>query len=359
MRLYWSAKHNFGDSLNPWLWEMLLPGILNDDSSELLVGIGTILNHKIPKAGHKHVFGSGYGYGAIPDVHGPDWTIYCVRGPRTAARLNLPKTLAITDPAVLVRRFVDNSWNARGKTIFVPHFESLDLGDWNAVCKLADITLVDPCGPIEDVMSSIKHARLVITEAMHGAIVADALRVPWIPVRPLVKKNQQKWLDWFESVGLSCDSESLPPSTAEEAMNAKYSLLKEAAKGALYLNKITSLLTDQTPVNESLTPKESENSRKYGLISRLRTSFDQIIPATNRFLAPALREQITEGFKHRAAEALTRIAGSEPQLSSDRVIEDLTQRLEEKLARLRRHLSLTAYSTERAVASNCFESGRI
>ena len=271
----------------------------------------------------------------------------------------LPGTLAITDPAILVRRFVENDWNPRGKTIFIPHFESLDLGDWNAVCKLADITLVDPCGPIEEVMSSIKEARLVITEAMHGAIVADALRVPWIPVRPLMKKNQQKWFDWFESVGLSCEPASLPPSTAEEAANAKYSLLKETAKGALYRYRITSLLTDQTPVDEFIS-KESDNTHKHIVMRKLRTSLDQIVPAVNRLLMPSSREPATDGFKNRAAATLTRIAGSEAQLSSDRMIENLTQRLEEKLERLRRHLSLHAYSLpECAVRPNCFESGRL
>jgi succinoglycan biosynthesis protein ExoV len=356
MRLYWSTKHNFGDSLNPWLWEKLLPGIFNEDSSELLVGIGTILNHKIPKASRKHVFGSGYGYGAVPNVHGPEWTIYCVRGPRTAARLNIPRTFAVTDPAILVRRFVDYGWNASGKAIFMPHFESLEVGDWDAVCKLADISMIDPCGPVEEVMRSIRQARLVITEAMHGAIVADALRVPWIPVRPLVKKNQQKWLDWFESVNMSYEPKSLPPSTVEEAANAKYSILKEAAKTALYRNRFTSRLTDQTPVDESLVSKGSGNARKHTAIHKLRTSLDQMIPAVGRMLRPTVHEPIRDGLRDRAAEALVRLVGSEPQLSSDRVIEDLTQRLEEKLERLRRHVRLDTYSREVAVGSHCLES---
>ena len=40
---YQDPKGNFGDDLNPWLWERLLPGRLDDDPSELLVGMGTIL----------------------------------------------------------------------------------------------------------------------------------------------------------------------------------------------------------------------------------------------------------------------------------------------------------------------------
>src|ERR1700730_15098645 len=119
MRLYWSTLHNFGDSLNPWLWDRLLPGAFDEDLSEILVGIGTILNHKIPVVGHKHVFGSGYGYGWIPNVHGSDYTIYCVRGPRTASRLNLPPRLAITDPAVLVRRFVSKRDTSSTEIIFI------------------------------------------------------------------------------------------------------------------------------------------------------------------------------------------------------------------------------------------------
>ena len=63
---YRDERGNFGDDLNPWLWERLLPGFLDDRDDVLLVVIGTILNHAIPAEPVKVVFGSGVGYGNLP-----------------------------------------------------------------------------------------------------------------------------------------------------------------------------------------------------------------------------------------------------------------------------------------------------
>ena len=45
------------------------------------------------------------------------------------------------------------------------------------------MTYVDPASGPRHVVDAIRSARLVVTSAMHGAIVADAFRVPWIRVR--------------------------------------------------------------------------------------------------------------------------------------------------------------------------------
>lgn len=336
MKLYWSTLHNFGDSLNPWLWEKLLPDALDQDSSEILVGIGTLLNHKIPDAGHKHVFGSGYGYGWAPNVHGPDWTIYCVRGPRTAAKLNVARDLAITDPAILIRRFVTPSSARSNEIIFIPHFESLDVGEWETVCRLANLTLVSPRDTIENVIQKIRGAKLVVAEAMHGAIVADALRVPWVPVRPLIKKNEQKWFDWFESLGLVCKPLLLPPSSIHEALKARYSSLREFAKEELARRHLAELFADRTPIHGTQSSEITSSRRTMG--DRVRRLSDGLVPALDAMTIPPIREPWARVLRNKAAEALTTIAQAEPYLSPDHVLEELTQRLEEKLAVLRRHI---------------------
>jgi succinoglycan biosynthesis protein ExoV len=339
MKLYWSTKHNFGDSLNPWLWEKLLPGAFDDDSSVLLIGIGTILNHKIPVPGHKHVFGSGYGYGWPPNVHTSEWTVHCVRGPRTAAKLGVSADLAITDPAVLIRRFVRPS-SPTSEIVFIPHFESLDVGDWEIVCRLANISFVDPCDTIENVIDKIRAAKLVVAEAMHGAIVADAFRVPWIPVKPLIKKNENKWFDWFESVGLACQPQPLSPSSIEEGLKVRYSRVREFAKEELFRRNLFDKFADKSPIHETAAPENDAATVKarITLFDRLRSLSDGVVPTLNRMIIPPVHDAMSRELRKRAAEALTRIAATDPYLSSDQTIEELTQRLEEKLALLRRHI---------------------
>lgn len=198
---------NFGDDLNPWLWSRLLPDLLDDNATPAFIGIGTVLNENLPD-GPKLIVGSGTGYGT-PARLDESFAVHFVRGPRTAAALGLPATLAITDPAHLITQFMRPV--ARGKgTIFLPHHVSAFKADWRRVARAAGMRYVDPGAPFLSVLESIRTARLVVTSAMHGAILADAFRVPWVRVKDYAHINEFKWGDWTDSVGVPLVSHTLP-----------------------------------------------------------------------------------------------------------------------------------------------------
>ena len=163
------------------------PGWRDWDNDTSLIGVGSLIttNLELP-AGRKVVVGAGAGYGRTP-VLGPDWDVRFVRGPRTAASLELPGVRrhhrhggALRAPAALLR----HAGTGR-RPILVPHWMS-DRDpryDWPAMTAAAGVDYLSPRGPSTSVIASIAAAPLVLAKSLHAAVIADAFRVPWRPVR--------------------------------------------------------------------------------------------------------------------------------------------------------------------------------
>lgn len=204
MKIYFfkDPKGNFGDDLNLWLWPTFLGDILDDNDSELFVGIGTLLNERLPANAHKHVFGSGIGYGSLPVID-QQFTFHAVRGHETAKALKLPPTTVITDPAILVRvAHFEKPANIGHAVGFMSTGHSLQNYDWESLCREIGFHYISCRSSVERVLYEMSSCKMVITEAMHGAIVADALRIPWIPVNCYGYVLDLKWRDWLSSLQL-------------------------------------------------------------------------------------------------------------------------------------------------------------
>lgn len=207
---YYRTLPNFGDALNPWLWHRLLPGHFSPDDNVVFLGIGTILQAGIPEASRYVVLGAGSGYGALPAVDSR-WEFHAVRGPLTAAALHLPREAAVTDAAYLLN-LVDLPAARTGKPIgFMPHWRSLRRIPWRAICEFAGLRFINPFAPVEQVLAELRGCDRLVTEAMHGAIVADLLRVPWVPVRLGDHFLDFKWRDWLAAMEVDCTAIPLQP----------------------------------------------------------------------------------------------------------------------------------------------------
>ena len=210
---------NFGDELNHWLWETLLPDAWSGDDDVLFVGIGTILDKNLPPARIRVVFGTGVGYTSAPPDLSADstrWRIYGVRGPLTARALKLDQRFAMTDPAILLATLKEFEGLRRRGVIFIPHWKSVRYGYWETVCKSLGVEFVDPCQDSRTVVGRIASAEKVIAESMHAAIIADAFRVPWIPVALSREVSPFKWVDWAASMDVPYSPVCLPASNRIE-----------------------------------------------------------------------------------------------------------------------------------------------
>lgn len=304
-----SHQGNFGDDLNLWLWDFLLPGLREKHEQTVLVGVGTVLNTEIlPTNLHKLVVGSGFGYGKLPDMRDErEWDVRCVRGPLTAAKLGLPPDMGIIDPAVLVTEMPEfQKLPKSGRRTFVPHWESAAAGLWPEICKTVGLSYLDPRGEAKSVIREIAQSELIVAESMHGAILADAFRVPWIAVSSSRSINSFKWNDWASSLGVTYEPKRVPVSTRAEAI----------AKGASFWG-----VGFERDLASAEVPEKRATGGALALADPKQTSLRGI--AKQALAVPS-------------ALALWQASKAKPQLSDGKVLESRKQRLQEVLEGVRR-----------------------
>lgn len=201
---YHLKSGNFGDDLNLWLWDEILPGWREALPGHLLVGVGTLINNKLPRGVPKVVLGSGVGYGDLPDAElRAECRFVAVRGPGSAAALGLPTEAGIVDPAVLIADLpAFQNIPKSTRPVFVPHHASVRRADWESICQRAGIDYVSPEEDAATVIRKLAAAPLVIAESMHAVILADAFGTPWIGVSISYLFHSAKWRDWADSLGV-------------------------------------------------------------------------------------------------------------------------------------------------------------
>lgn len=240
LHYYKDPRGNFGDDLNPWIYYNYLPESLNKDGNKWILGIGTLINDTAPPAsGEIYVMGSGVGYNKPPTVN-ERWKFVFVRGPLSADALGLPQSMAITDPAILTAKLSSSSVENKQLVSYMPHHGSLYNADWRALIEKSNLTYLDPAADIHQTIHLIKQSKVLITEAMHGAIVADALRVPWIPVKGYQHILDFKWTDWCKSLGLEYRPFQFPELWDLESLRSRGSIRKSNLKKLLARAGLTS-----------------------------------------------------------------------------------------------------------------------
>lgn len=321
MKLYYykSPEGNFGDDLNEWLWDELMPLQFDDRDDVCFSGIGTIINTSMPEAKKWIVFGSGVGYGYPPEGFGnASWDIKFVRGPLSAKVLGLKQDQFITDGAILLKQlpeFTPLEDSERDGVVFVPHHHALLTGKWEKVCELAGIEFINPTGDAREVIQKIRKAKLVIADAMHAAIIADAMRVPWIPVTTSNQINTFKWCDWAYSMEMEYKPTQLGSSSFRE-------FFRNISLG-LYGEKYYSKTTDVEVLAREFYKQRDLKSSKwwpcyskyirrvvFGIPDKILRNFD------NKDLLP-----LNDYFITKAARNLKRVVQTASYLSKDEVHE--------------------------------------
>jgi len=208
--LWWHVgRPNFGDDINPTFFGAVsgqCTRFASDRRLPHVLGAGSILERATPTS---VVCGSGL----LQPPHGrsqPQPVLVAVRGEHSLAAFAPRGDVFLGDPIVLI-----DAWVTRGVTRhrfgLVPHVRSVPR--WRQLNTRA-LHLIDPGLPLWQVVEEIAACETVLSQSLHGLIVADALGVPsvWVaPSRDMVG-DRFKFDDYFSTLDLA--KECVPESRA-------------------------------------------------------------------------------------------------------------------------------------------------
>lgn len=208
---YFSARKNFGDEIGPFIastetsqpffnvrdlpWEV--------DHSYCMVGS---LLHSLNK---RNCIVWGSGFICSPDDQKPKFSpkrILALRGPissKFAEDLGWGKCDIYGDPGLLIPQYLPPDPKQEKKNIVViPHYQFASAHK----IELDNVEIVHPSRDLKDVAQSIASAELVISSSLHGIILAEAYRTPWVWWRQTTdtrKGAELKFQDFFQSLGIT------------------------------------------------------------------------------------------------------------------------------------------------------------
>lgn len=335
---YWKGSTNFGDAMNEWLWPNVLSDLINEEDAIRLVGVGSLLRSELNFVkGPKVIFGTGSGYGTLPTKTARDsWNIYFVRGPLTAKALGIEPDKAITDAAWLISQIPElrDVPKEKSGTCFVPHLSSAVSGVWGRVCEAAGLNYINPLDDSKDVIARIAHSNVAIVESLHGAIIADYYRTPWIPISTAPHILSYKWEDWCQSLGLRYRPYVIPPSDFLDFLLQK----RKPTRSAIAIEP-TTVKVDESFISYKDLVYREQSSLQRALHSNkksLRSIMNSVVSASNLFRNWWPISCWNDEHIDQLAGSLRLISKSTPHLSGDSIRLERINQLSEAVENLRR-----------------------
>jgi len=223
---YYDGKPNFGDQISPVIVDALLDSKISrvpwteNGEAVKMSAVGSVIHTLRPET---QVWGSGIMTQSVPS---DKLKFHAVRGPKTRKFLlecgyteeQVPEIYG--DPALLLPEIYQPKvlpWT-RDMWVVIPHHSCLDsahrrnywanlTADDYDLWEMFGYRIVYPNQPWQEVVDAIANAKGVISESLHGLILADAYNVPnvWWNANGengLAGHNGNfKFEDYFESMG--------------------------------------------------------------------------------------------------------------------------------------------------------------
>lgn len=202
-------SNNWGDDINFTFLNGIFDAELylnnSGSSEENYCLIGSILNNRYVNK-NTVVWGSGIQDANIKLTNKPK-KVLAVRGPLTRKYLldqgiKCPEIYG--DPSVLLPYFYKPNVTKKYKIGLIPHWESLDSPVVKEICKDKSIHLIKMKGYNHwtDIINEILSCEYIVSESLHGLIVAESYDIPNLWCNITLNKYDVKFHDFFQSIGV-------------------------------------------------------------------------------------------------------------------------------------------------------------
>lgn len=226
IRLYWAKcgprRGNFGDELSPLVVSTLtgVPVKYSSLDDSDLIACGS-LAQEIPEYYEGDVWGTGCLYRDKFTV-APMAKVHALRGKLTAMRFShVRHDIPLGDVGLVCSSlWPANRWitedTQKHRLGLVPHYVDYDnAGVGEYLRKNSNVTVIDPCGNVLDVIRHIVHCDYIISSSLHGLVIADSYGIPnaWTAWSDKVVGGNFKFHDHvsifgvnkIEPISFSCD----------------------------------------------------------------------------------------------------------------------------------------------------------
>lgn len=213
------GRPNFGDDLNPFLWQELLGKRVRlvPRTQAHVLGMGSILEQATERS---LVAGSGFLRPPSPGARVPG-NVLSVRGMLSAACVERPVLMG--DPAVLSAILFPRSSRPTRALGVVPHVSEVDecLAEAPSGVEVIDVRR----SPIE-VVRRIAACKRIVSRSLHGLIVADAYEVPnvWIAPSARMAGGEFKFHDYYSTTDRRPAPEAIEPGRWESVDPSRFSV---------------------------------------------------------------------------------------------------------------------------------------
>lgn len=193
---YHLGRPNFGDDINPWFLAALTGREFRWGSTRRshLLGVGSIA---AKASAHSWAMGSGLLEPVTRAERPRCGRVVALRGALTAEMLGAAPSF-LGDPVLLMDRLLERPAVRAGRIGVVPH--AISVRAWRHLLRgRDDLTLIDPRGDPLSVVKAIAACERVVSQSLHGLVVADAYGIPavWIEPAPGMVGGRFKFDDYF------------------------------------------------------------------------------------------------------------------------------------------------------------------